>query len=200
MNEPARHWGGGEHSLGRNPVLPRTVTGMRIRPLPTILLAALWGAVYAVLLVVGFGLLIDVAELFMKAADEDCGCAQDPPFTTTLSGVATILPVGVPVSAVLWAVVGVIGWLVSRRGGASGKRAAWLGASVSLGLAVVFFAVTLIASGLDTGWGRLEWETILPSALIAVLLAPFAGLAGWIIVHLARVREPSSNAEAISAA
>ena len=159
---------------------------MCIRPLPTILLAALWGALYAVLLVMGFGLMIDVAALVVESNGGDCGCAQDPIFTTTLSGMAAILPFGVPAGAVFWAVVAAIGWLVSRRGGVSGKRAAWLGASVSLALAVVFFVVSVIASGLDTGWDRLEWDAIIPSALIAVVLAPLAGLAGWLIVRLQR--------------
>ena len=53
----------------------------------------------------------------------------------------------------------------------------------------MFFVVSVIASGLDSGMDRLEWGTILPSALIAVVLAPIAGLAGWLIVRLSRVRE-----------
>ena len=53
----------------------------------------------------------------------------------------------------------------------------------------MFFVVSVIASGLDSGMDRLEWGTILPSALIAVVLAPFAGLAGWLIVRLSRVKE-----------
>lgn len=167
----------------------RTLTSMRIRPLPMILLSAVWGALYAALLVVGFGLMFDVPELVMDAGSDSCGCAQDPIFTTTLSGIATILPLGIPIGAAFWGVAGTIGWLVSRRGAATGRRAAWLGASVSLGLAVVFFVVSVIASGLDSGMDRLEWGTILPSALIAVVLAPIAGLADWLIVRLSRVRE-----------
>ena len=139
----------------------------------------------------GFGIPLDTFELIADSADSDCGCAQDPPFTTTFSGLAEVAPLLMLPSAAVFAVIGLVTWARTRNRGVTPRQGAWFGVWVSGVIAVVLFVVAMTANVSFDGWSELDWPVILGSTLTAILLAPLSALAGWTIV---RVQQPRIRA------
>lgn len=171
----------------------RTASASRIRAAPTILLAALWGALQSVLLVLAFGLVPDLIAL-LDGADDDCGCGQEPIFTTTISGLTEVVPVLVLPLAASAALAGAVGWLwAKRRGGVASRHGACYGAAFALMTALLLPAVALLIHIASGAWGDIDWPTMVGPTAAGLALVPLSALAGWTIVRVQRPRIRDSD-------